>query len=92
MATKPQQARSEADTEAELERLRALVRAYETEMTELRARTARLVAQAEERGYWLDVIGLTPERLRGSRLARLVARLLEGLRSARGRARRREEP
>jgi len=46
---------TETDSEqAEIEQLRARVAALETELVEQAARTERIVAQAQERTYWLD--------------------------------------
>jgi hypothetical protein len=42
------------DRQAELEQLRARVAALEAELVEQAARTERIVAQAQERTYWLD--------------------------------------
>jgi hypothetical protein len=48
-------ATEETDTQqAEIERLRARVAALEAELVEQAARTERIVAQAQERTYWLD--------------------------------------
>lgn len=43
-----------ADQQTEIERLRARVAALEAELVEQAARTERIVAQAQERTYWLD--------------------------------------
>jgi chromosome segregation ATPase len=40
--------------ESELERLRARVSALESELVEVQARANSVVAQAQERAYWLD--------------------------------------
>jgi hypothetical protein len=45
---------SEIDRQAEIERLRARVAALEAELLEQAARTERIVAEAQERAYWLD--------------------------------------
>lgn len=45
---------SEAGQQAEVERLRARVAALEAELVEQAARTERIVADAQERTYWLD--------------------------------------
>jgi len=45
---------TETDQQAEIERLRARVAALEAELLEHAARTERIVAQAQERTYWLD--------------------------------------
>ncbi len=42
------------DQTTELEQLRARVAALEAELVEQAARTERIVAQAQERAYWLD--------------------------------------
>ena len=42
------------DRDTELEQLRARVAALEAELVEQAARTERIVAQAQERTYWLD--------------------------------------
>jgi hypothetical protein len=42
------------ETEAENERLRARVTALEAELVEVQARTNAVVAQWQERAYWLD--------------------------------------
>jgi hypothetical protein len=42
------------DQHAELERLRTRVAALEAELIEQAARTERIVAEAQERTYWLD--------------------------------------
>jgi uncharacterized coiled-coil protein SlyX len=45
---------TETDQQAELERLRARVTALEAELAEQAARTERIVAEVQERVYWLD--------------------------------------
>lgn len=45
---------TETDQQADIERLRARVAALEAELVEQAARTARIVAEAQERTYWLD--------------------------------------
>ncbi|HKG02013.1 MAG TPA: hypothetical protein VKB03_02440 [Conexibacter sp.] len=45
---------TETDQMAELEQLRARVAALEAELAEQAARTERIVAEAQERAYWLD--------------------------------------
>lgn len=45
---------SETEQQAEIERLRARVAALEAELVEQAARTERIVAEAQERAYWLD--------------------------------------
>ena len=47
----------------ELERLRARVAELERELADQAARTNELVARAQERTYWLDRLGLDPDRL-----------------------------
>ena len=44
--------------DTEVERLRARVAELERELEEQAARTNRLVAEAQERTYWLDRLGL----------------------------------
>jgi hypothetical protein len=45
---------TKADQQQEIERLRARVAALEAELAEQAARTERIVADAQERTYWLD--------------------------------------
>jgi hypothetical protein len=45
---------TETDQQAEIERLRERVAALERELLEQAERTARIVANAQERTYWLD--------------------------------------
>jgi hypothetical protein len=45
---------SEIDQQAEIERLRARVAALERELVEQAARSNRVVAEAQERLYWLE--------------------------------------
>jgi len=45
---------TETDRQAEIERLRERVVALEAELAEQAARTERIVAEAQERTYWLD--------------------------------------
>jgi hypothetical protein len=45
---------SEQQLQAELERLRARVASLEAELVETQARTNAVVAQTQERVYWLD--------------------------------------
>lgn len=47
-------AATDTDRQAEVERLRARVAELERELTEQARRTARVVAQAQQRTYWLD--------------------------------------
>jgi hypothetical protein len=47
-------ATEETDQQTEIERLRARVAALEAELVEQAARTERIVAEAQERTYWLD--------------------------------------
>lgn len=47
-------ATTETDQQTEIEQLRARVAALEAELLEQAARTERIVAQAQERAYWLD--------------------------------------
>jgi hypothetical protein len=47
-------ASSETDQQAEIEQLRARVAQLEQELVEQAARTERIVAEAQERLYWLD--------------------------------------
>jgi hypothetical protein len=47
-------AATETDQPTELEQLRARVAALEAELVEQAARTERIVAEAQERAYWLD--------------------------------------
>lgn len=47
-------ATEETDQLTEIERLRARVAALEAELVEQAARTARIVAETQERTYWLD--------------------------------------
>jgi len=42
------------EQQAEIERLRARIAALEAELVEQAARTERIVAEAQERAYWLD--------------------------------------
>lgn len=42
------------EQQAEIERLQARVAALEAELVEQAARTERIVAEAQERAYWLD--------------------------------------
>lgn len=44
----------QTDQQAEIERLRARVAALESELAEQAARSERIVAEAQERLYWLD--------------------------------------
>lgn len=48
---------------SELEQLRARVAELERELAEQAARTNALVAQAQERTYWLDRLGLDLDRV-----------------------------
>jgi hypothetical protein len=48
------EASSDRQLQAELERLRARVTALEAELVETQARTNLVVAQTQERVYWLD--------------------------------------
>ena len=48
---------------SELEQLRQRVAALERELAEQAARTNRLVAEAQERTYWLDRLGLDLDRV-----------------------------
>lgn len=45
---------TETDQQTEIERLRARVAALEAELVEQAARTERIIAEAQERTYWLD--------------------------------------
>ena len=45
---------TKTDQQAEIERLRARVAALEAELVEQAERTERIVAEAQERTYWLD--------------------------------------
>ena len=45
---------TETEGQAEVEQLRARVAALEAELVEQAARTERIVAEAQERTYWLD--------------------------------------
>jgi hypothetical protein len=45
---------SGVDQQQEIERLRARVAALEQELVEQAARSSRVVAEAQERGYWLE--------------------------------------
>lgn len=45
---------TEIDQQTEIEQLRARVAALEAELVEQAARSERVVAQAQERAYWLD--------------------------------------
>jgi hypothetical protein len=45
---------TDTDQQAEIERLRARVTALEQELTEQAERSERIVAEAQERLYWLD--------------------------------------
>jgi len=45
---------TETDRQAEIERLRARVAALEAELVEQAARTERIVADVQQRTYWLD--------------------------------------
>lgn len=45
---------TETDRQAEIERLRARVAALEQELVELTERTHRIVADAQQRTYWLE--------------------------------------
>jgi hypothetical protein len=47
-------ATTETDQQTELEQLRARVAALEAELVEQAARSERIVAEAQERTYWLD--------------------------------------
>lgn len=45
---------TDTDQQQEIERLRARVAQLETELVEQAERTNRIVAEAQERAYWLD--------------------------------------
>lgn len=45
---------TDTDQQTEIEQLRARVAALEVELVEQAARTERIVADAQERTYWLD--------------------------------------
>jgi hypothetical protein len=81
----------QSDQQAEIERLRARVAALERELVEQAERTARVVAEAQERTYWLDRWHLDLNALmrrRGAGEARALIRLLRGAARAAKRAKR----
>jgi len=77
----------------ELERLRARVAQLERELVEQAERTARVVAAAQERTYWLERWHLDLDRLMRRRAVRVpldtTFRILRKLRHALQRTRRR---
>jgi hypothetical protein len=75
-------AAAEIDQHAELERLRARVAALEQELVEQAERSARIVAEAQEKAYWLDRWHVDVNALmrrRGAEEARAVFRAIRGV-------------
>ncbi|HYV16946.1 MAG TPA: hypothetical protein VE972_13115 [Conexibacter sp.] len=72
---------TESDQQQEIGRLRARVAVLEHELLEQAQRTARIVADAQERTYWLDRWHLDLNALmqrRGASEARSLVRLVRG--------------
>jgi hypothetical protein len=82
---------TDSDQQTEIERLRARVAALEQELLEQAERTARIVAETQERTYWLDRWHLDVNALmarRGAREVRALIRMLRGVMRAAKRAKR----
>jgi uncharacterized coiled-coil protein SlyX len=71
---------TETDQVSELEQLRARVAALEAELAEQAARTERIVAEAQERVYWLDRWHLDLNALMGKRGAAEARGLVRAMR------------
>lgn len=81
----------QSDQQEEVKRLRTRVAALERELLEQAERTARIVADAQERTYWLDRWHLDLNALmrrRGAGEMRALVRLLRGVVRAAQRAKR----
>ncbi len=77
---------TKADQQDEIERLQARVAALEAELAEQAARTERIVAEAQERAYWLDrwhldlnALMRKPGAAEARALVRAVRRVVRGL-------------
>jgi len=74
-------ATTETDQQAEIQRLRARVAALEAELVEQAERTARIVADAQRRTYWLERWRIDLDALMRRRSAGTLRAVLRTLRA-----------